>query len=111
MFRSNFLKTEGDKVYASCQAQVLKAACDVEYKLAAAVKATKSSLPRLVEQFQMEFNREALSEYQEKLCGFLDKEIAVSLQHVTTTSILELHRQTKHNMTGECGGKSVVRAA
>ena len=101
MARSDFLKTEGDKVHANCQSKVEEAASAVECKLAAAIKAAESNLPALVEKFQgMKFSRECLEAYQQKLCEFLDKEITLSLEQVTTTSLWEVHERTKHDMIG-----------
>ena len=102
MARSDFLTTEGDKVHANCQNKVKEAASEVEYKLAAAIKAAKSNLPTLVEKFQgIKFSREGLEAYQQKLCKFLDQEITLSLEQVTTTSLWAVHEKTKHDMIGE----------
>ncbi len=80
----------------------MEAAAEVEYKLAAAIRTAKSSLPSLVEQFQgLKYSREALEVYQQKLCEFLDKELTLSLEQVTTTALWPVHDKTKSDIISE----------
>ena len=100
MALSDFLKTEGDRVYASCENKVMDAVREVEHKLAAAIESVKSGLSGQVHGH--EESGEYSAEKMQKLYEALDEKIRNSLEQVTSTSLWEVHSRAKSDILSEC---------
>ncbi len=99
MVLSDFLKTEGDKVYTSCESKVMATVTEMELKLAAAIESAKSRLSGQVHGYQE--SEQYSADSVQKLCEFLDEKIKISLEQVTTTSLWEFHSRAKSDILSE----------